>query len=254
VGTLTQVNRGLVIERVNQMWAADIGYIPMANGFLYLVAVMDWVSRYVLAWRLSNLLDSSFCVEALEDTLSQGRPEIFNTDQGSQFTGDDFIDVSGWVAATVGSIPQSFALKSARLMLPSCDGQFASTKGSGAIRKRSGTGCVRSSGATPTCSLTGTVSHLRPDHGSWMNREVHVQFWEGVGLRCRALLAYLKAYQSVAEARCSIASYFEFYNHQRLHQALGYRAPRQVFEEALRLARLRLGRKTTGANGELAAQ
>ena len=62
----------------------------MARGFLYLVAVMDWVSRYVLAWRLSNLLDASFCIEALEDALSQGRPEIFNTDQGSQFTADDF--------------------------------------------------------------------------------------------------------------------------------------------------------------------
>jgi len=75
------------------VWAADICYIPMARGFLYLVAVMDWVSRYVLAWRLSNLLDSSFCIEALEDALSQGRPEIFNTDQGSQFTGEDFTAV-----------------------------------------------------------------------------------------------------------------------------------------------------------------
>jgi len=80
-----------------------------------------------------------------------------------------------------------------------------------------------------------------------MNREVHVQFWEGVGLRCPALLAYLKAYRSVAEARCGIASYFEFYNHQRLHQALGYRAPRQVFEEALRVARLRRGRRSACA-------
>jgi putative transposase len=85
--------RGLVIERVNQVWAADICYIPMAHGFLYLVAIMDWVSRYVLAWRLSNLLDSTFCIEALEDALRKGRPEIFNTDQGSQFTGNDFVDV-----------------------------------------------------------------------------------------------------------------------------------------------------------------
>jgi putative transposase len=71
--------RGLVIERINQVWAADICYIPMARGFLYLVAVMDWVSRYVLAWRLSNLLDTSFCLAALEEALSKGRPEIFNT-------------------------------------------------------------------------------------------------------------------------------------------------------------------------------
>ena len=67
--------------------------IPMDHGFLYLVAVMDWLSRYVLAWRLSNILDSRFCVDALEEALSKGRPEIFNTDQGSQFTGDDFLDV-----------------------------------------------------------------------------------------------------------------------------------------------------------------
>ena len=85
--------RGLVIERVNQVWAADICYIPMAHGFLYLVAIIDWLSRYVLAWRLSNLLDSHFCVAALEDALSQGRPEILNADQGSQFTSDDFLDV-----------------------------------------------------------------------------------------------------------------------------------------------------------------
>ena len=83
--------RGLTIERVNQVWCSDITYIPMAKGFLYLVAIMDWVSRAVLAWRLSNTLDADFCVEALEKALSRyGRPEIFNTDQGSQFTSDDF--------------------------------------------------------------------------------------------------------------------------------------------------------------------
>jgi transposase InsO family protein len=86
-----------------------------------------------------------------------------------------------------------------------------------------------------------------------MNREVHVQFWEGVGLRCPALLAYLKAYQSIAEARHGIASYFNFYNHQRLHQALGYRPPRQVFDEAARLSKLQRGRKNAGANHELEA-
>jgi transposase InsO family protein len=85
--------RGLSIERVHQVWAADITYIPMAQGFLYLVVVMDWVSRYVLAWRLSNLLEASFCVEALEEALGKGRPEIFNTDQGSQFTDDGFTSV-----------------------------------------------------------------------------------------------------------------------------------------------------------------
>ena len=82
--------RGLEINRVNQVWATDITYIPMARGFLYLVAIMDWHSRYVLAWRLSNTLEVDFCVAALEEALSKGRPQIFNTDQGSQFTSEAF--------------------------------------------------------------------------------------------------------------------------------------------------------------------
>src|SRR3974390_618814 len=82
---------GLAIERVNQVWCSDVTYIPMAKGFLYLVVIMDWVSRAVLAWRLSNTLGADFCVEALEEALARyGRPEIFNTDQGSQFTSNDF--------------------------------------------------------------------------------------------------------------------------------------------------------------------
>ena len=84
--------RGLTIDRPNQVWATDITYIPMARGFLYLVAVMDWYSRYVLAWRLSNTMDTSFCLDALEDALRKGRPEIFNTDQGAQFTSTAFSD------------------------------------------------------------------------------------------------------------------------------------------------------------------
>ncbi len=82
---------GIAIERVNQVWCSDVTYIPMAKGFLYVVVIMDWVSRAVLAWRLSNTLGADFCVEALEEALVRyGRPEIFNTDQGSQFTSDDF--------------------------------------------------------------------------------------------------------------------------------------------------------------------
>ena len=82
---------GIAIERVNQVWCSDVTYIPMAKGFLYLVVIMDWVSRAVLAWRLSNTLGADFCVDALEEALARyGRPEIFNTDQGSQFTSDDF--------------------------------------------------------------------------------------------------------------------------------------------------------------------
>jgi len=81
---------GLKITRPNQVWAADITYIPMARGFLYLVAIIDWYSRYVLSWRLSNTLDAGFCVEALEEALKKGRPDIFNTDQGAQFTSEAF--------------------------------------------------------------------------------------------------------------------------------------------------------------------
>jgi putative transposase len=79
--------RSMTIDRPNQVWAADITYVPIGRGFLYLVAIMDWASRAVLSWRLSNTMDVSFCVEALEEALARfGRPEIFNTDQGSQFT------------------------------------------------------------------------------------------------------------------------------------------------------------------------
>jgi len=81
---------GISIERVNQVWCSDVTYIPMARGFLYLVVIMDWVSRAVLAWRLSNTLGAEFCVEALEEALLlHGRPEIFNTDQGRSYDGGD---------------------------------------------------------------------------------------------------------------------------------------------------------------------
>jgi putative transposase len=173
--------RGLAIERVNQVWAADICYIPMAHGFLYLVAVMDWVSRYVLAWRLSSLLDSSFCIDALEEALSKGQPQIFNTDQGSQFTGDDFLDV------------------------------------------------LRDHGVA--ISMDG--------RGRFSDNIFVERLWRSVKYE----EVYLKAYQSVADARKGIAAYFNFYNHERLHQALGYRAPRQVFEEARRFLKLGHGRK-----------
>lgn len=82
--------RGLAVTRPDQVWAADITYIPMARGFLYLVVIMDWYSRCILAWRLSNTLDSAFCVDALEEALTRGTPEVFNTDQGTQFTSEAF--------------------------------------------------------------------------------------------------------------------------------------------------------------------
>jgi putative transposase len=82
--------RGVKVERRDQVWSTDITYIPMASGFMYLAAVIDWYSRYVIAWRLSNTLDGSFCLEMLEEALEGGRPEVFNTDQGAQFTASAF--------------------------------------------------------------------------------------------------------------------------------------------------------------------
>lgn len=86
--------RGLAISRVNQVWATDITYIPMKAGFVYLVAIIDWHSRRVLSWRISNTLDTRFCVEALKEALDRfGQPEIFNSDQGAQFTAEEFTKV-----------------------------------------------------------------------------------------------------------------------------------------------------------------
>lgn len=85
--------RNISIERINQVWASDITYIPMQKGFLYLVAIIDWYSRFILSWRLSNTLSEDFCLECLQDALGKwGKPEIFNTDQGSQFTGKNWLD------------------------------------------------------------------------------------------------------------------------------------------------------------------
>jgi len=90
--------KGLAIDRPNQVWCADITYIPVQRGFLYLVAIMDWATRHVLSWRLSNTMDARFCVEALEEALARyGPPEVMNTDQGSQFTG------SAWITTLTGA-------------------------------------------------------------------------------------------------------------------------------------------------------
>ncbi len=94
--------RNLEVNRPNQVWCADITYIPVQRGFLYLVAIMDWATRHILAWRLSNTMDASFCVEALNDALAgYGKPDIFNTDQGSQFTSFDFTGVLKAVEITI---------------------------------------------------------------------------------------------------------------------------------------------------------
>ena len=85
--------KGVQIVRPCQVWSVDITYLPTALGYVYLVAIIDWYSRYVVSWRLSNTMDSSFCVEALQQALEQGKPEIFNSDQGSQFTSSDFVGI-----------------------------------------------------------------------------------------------------------------------------------------------------------------
>ena len=85
--------RSLTIDKINQVWSTDITYIPLKKGFLYLVAIMDWASRYVLSWELSNSLEATFCINALEKALQANNPEIFNTDQGSQFTSKDFLTI-----------------------------------------------------------------------------------------------------------------------------------------------------------------
>jgi len=161
---------GIAIERVNQVWCSDVTYIPMAKGFLYLVVVMDWVSRAVLAWRLSNTLGADFCVEALEEALSRyGRPEIFNTDQGSQFTSDDF------------------------------------------------TGTLKDYGIT--ISMDGK--------GRCMDNIFVERLWRSLKYE----EVYFNAYASVAEAKAGIGGWLDFYNEERQHQSLGYRTPRQIYQE-----------------------
>ena len=162
--------RDMKIDRPGQVWAADITYIPIGKGFLYLVAVIDWTSRAVLSWRLSNTMDASFCVEALEEALARyGRPEVFNTDQGSQFTGMTFTGVL--VAAGI------------RI---SMDGR-----------------------------------------GRWMDNVFIERLWRSLKYED----VYLKGYADGIEARAGIGEWIAFYNENRLHQSLAYRAPMAVFRE-----------------------
>lgn len=159
---------GLLIDRPNQVWAADITYIPMARGFVYLVAIMDWHSRRVLSFRLSNTMSADFCVEALEEALAlYGAPEIFNTDQGSQFTGKEFIG----------------ALEGAGIKI-SMDGK-----------------------------------------GRWLDNVFIERLWRSVKYE----EVYLRAYDTVAEARAGLKKYFSFYNSRRTHQSLDRQTPDQVY-------------------------
>ena len=161
--------KGVDVNRVDQVWAADITYIPMAQGFLYLVAIMDWHSRHVLAWKLSNTMDTDFCVTALEAALGKGGPEVFNTDQGAQFTSDAFT--------------QTLQERGIRV---SMDGK-----------------------------------------GRYLDNIFVERLWRSIKYE----EVYLKAYQTVAEARVGINAYLEFYNRRRPHQSLGYRTPAQVYQK-----------------------
>ena len=163
--------RGLAIARPNQVWCADITYIPLAKGFVYVMAVMDWFSRRVLAWRLSISLDTLFCVEALQEALARhGQPEIFNTDQGVQFTSGVFL-----------------AALESRGVRVSMDGR-----------------------------------------GRYLDNIFIERLWRSLKYE----EVFLKAYDTVAEARQGIGGWLLFYNDARPHQALGYRTPREVFEAA----------------------
>ena len=168
--------RGMEVTRPNQVWAMDITYIPMARGFVYLAVVLDWFSRRVLAWRLSITLEAAFCVETLEDALARhGKPTIFNTDQGSQFTGAVFTGVL---------IKNEIAI--------SMDGK-----------------------------------------GAWRDNVFVERLWRSVKYE----EVYLKAYDSVGEARASLGLYLEFYNRKRPHSSLDRRTPdRAYFDELPQLA------------------
>ncbi len=160
--------RGIAIDHPNQVWAMDITYVPMARGFVYLAAVIDWFSRRVLAWRLSITMEAAFCVEALEEALARyGRPEIFNTDQGSQFTSLAFTDV----------------LTKAKVAI-SMDGR-----------------------------------------GSWRDNVFVERLWRTIKYE----EVYLRAYDTVGQARASIGHYLSFYNTRRPHSSLDRQTPDQAY-------------------------
>jgi putative transposase len=161
--------RNMEITRPDQVWSSDITYVPLRHGFLYLVAVMDWYSRYVLSWGLSNTLTGSFCLEALEEALSRGQPEIFNTDQGSQFT-----------AAA-----------------------FTSRLESGGI----------------AISMDG--------RGRAIDNVFIERLWRSVKYE----EVYLHDYTDGWRAEDSLCAYFRFYNDERIHQALGYRTPLDIYRQ-----------------------
>jgi len=159
--------RNLAVVRVNQVWASDITYVPLQHGFMYLTVVLDWYSRYVLSWRLSNTLDGDFCLQALEEALPWGPPEIFNTDQGSQYTAVAF----------------TRRLQAAGVAI-SMDGR-----------------------------------------GRALDNVFVERLWRTVKYEH----VYLKDYAQPRELEAGLTTYWDFYCHQRRHQALGRRTPAEVY-------------------------
>jgi putative transposase len=160
--------RGIEITRPNQVWAMDITYIPMARGFVYLAVVLDWFSRRVLSWRVSITMEAAFCVETLEDALARhGKPDIFNTDQGSQFTG----------AAFTGAL------------------------------------------------LKNGIAISMDGKGAWRDNVFVERLWRSVKYE----EVYLRAYDSVSDARASIGRYLDFYNARRPHSSLDGTTPDQAY-------------------------
>lgn len=157
------------VERVNQVWSTDITYIRLAEGFCYLVAVMDWHSRFVLSWALSVTMEIEFCLEALAGALRRAQPEIFNSDQGSQFTSERF---------------------------------------TGELERRG-------------------ISVSMDGRGRCFDNIFIERLWRSL----KHEEVYLKDYRQMSEARSGIAQWFEFYNHRRPHQSLGYRTPIIVYTE-----------------------
>ena len=168
--------RDFVVDRPNQVWAMDITYIPMKRGFVYLAAVVDWHTRRVLSWRVSITMEADFCIEAVNEALAlHGKPEIFNTDQGSQFTSQAF-----------------------------------------------------------TGLLTDNAIAISMDgKGSWRDNVFVERLWRSVKYE----EVYLRAYDTVAQARASLGRYLDFYNAKRPHSSLGARTPDQAYFNPQPLAR-----------------
>jgi putative transposase len=161
--------KGVEIERINQVWGTDITYIPTRKGYVYLVAIMDWYSRYVVSWEVSNSLEVTFCIAALKRAFQRyGYPEIFNSDQGSQYTGEEFQRV---------------------------------LQASGRVR----------------VSMDG--------RGRCMDNIFTERLWRSVKYE----EVYPKEYENLPQAREGLDRYLTFYNESRLHQALRYKTPAEIF-------------------------